>query len=174
MMFLQSASGDTYEVTFEQLKHSNTLANIYEDADGDTITIPDMFNANVLSQFVQFIREADPVKAEQPAPGPVPVPAPAQAPVNTAPPPPPPPKPPIIVPSWMEALDKDDLVTLLKFGDFLNADLFIDTLARAFANKFINGKSAQQIRDALGIKNDYTPEEEAIVRKENETTFLYA
>lgn len=58
----------------------------------------------------------------------------------------------------------------LQAADFLAIEDLLDLGCSAVADK-MRGKTPEEIRAALDIKNDYTPEEEAEVRRENAWAF---
>ena len=58
------------------------------------------------------------------------------------------------------------LFELIIAANFLDIKPLLDVTCKTVAN-MIKGKSPQDIRDTFGIKNDFTPEEEEQVRKEN-------
>jgi S-phase kinase-associated protein 1 len=70
---------------------------------------------------------------------------------------------------WQEAFIKVDvsmLFALVVAANYLEVKPMLILVCLAVAN-LIRGKSPQEIRDAFGIKNDLTPEEEERIRKEN-------
>lgn len=64
-------------------------------------------------------------------------------------------------------LDQAVLFELILAANYLEFKPLLDTCCRRVAN-MIKGKSPEEIRKQFGIKNDFTPEEEEKVRKENE------
>ncbi|KAH7663335.1 SKP1 component dimerization domain-containing protein [Dioscorea alata] len=70
--------------------------------------------------------------------------------------------------SWDEDFIKVDrmiLFELLQAASYLNINGLIDLCCQAVA-EMMKGKSPDEMRMILNIKNDYTPEEEEEVRKE--------
>uniref|UniRef100_A0A0E0Q3Z5 SKP1-like protein n=1 Tax=Oryza rufipogon TaxID=4529 RepID=A0A0E0Q3Z5_ORYRU len=67
---------------------------------------------------------------------------------------------------FMIDVDKNMLYGLLLASNFLNIKSLLDLCCQHTAN-LIKGKSPEQIRKEFGIKNDFTPEEEEEIRKEN-------
>lgn len=66
-----------------------------------------------------------------------------------------------------------DLVTLLeliKAADYLEINGLLDLTCHAVAD-MIKGKTPEEIRETFDIENDFTPEEEAKVRRENQWAF---
>lgn len=66
--------------------------------------------------------------------------------------------------------DTEHLCALITAANYLNIPSLMDLTAQAIADK-IKGKTPQQIREIFKIKNDFTPEEEEEVRKENAWAF---
>jgi S-phase kinase-associated protein 1 len=64
-------------------------------------------------------------------------------------------------------VDKDTLFELILAANFLDIKPLLDVTCKTVAN-MIKGKSPEEIRKTFNIKNDFTPEEEEKVRKENE------
>ena len=52
-------------------------------------------------------------------------------------------------------------------ANYLDIKPLLDLTCKTVAN-MIKGKTPEEIRKTFNIKNDFTPEEEEIVRKENE------
>jgi len=58
------------------------------------------------------------------------------------------------------------IVPIMRAADYLCAESLLNACAMCIADA-IRGKSAQEIREILGIENDFTPEEEAAIQQEN-------
>jgi len=67
-------------------------------------------------------------------------------------------------------VDKDTLYDLLLAANYLNVKPLLDLCCQKVAD-MIRGKTAEQIRQEFGIKNDFSPEEEEEIRKENPWAF---
>ena len=61
----------------------------------------------------------------------------------------------------------EDVCELMVVADYLNMRRLLDILCKTVADK-IAGKTTEEIRTEFNITNDYTPEEEEQVRRENE------
>jgi len=55
-------------------------------------------------------------------------------------------------------------------ANYLNINNILDLACQAVAN-MIKGKSPEEIRHTFNIMNDFTPEEEEDVRRENQWAF---
>ena len=64
-------------------------------------------------------------------------------------------------------VDQGTLFELILAANYLDIKGLLDVTCKTVAN-MIKGKSAEEIRKTFNIKNDFTPEEEEQVRKENE------
>lgn len=64
-------------------------------------------------------------------------------------------------------VDQGTLFELLLAANYLGIDGLLDAACKTVANQ-IKGKSAEEIRRTFNIQNDFTPEEEAEVRAENQ------
>lgn len=59
---------------------------------------------------------------------------------------------------------------MVQAANFLDIKSLLELACQAVAN-IIKGKTAEEIRQHFDIKNDFTPEEEEAIRKENSWTF---
>jgi S-phase kinase-associated protein 1 len=64
-------------------------------------------------------------------------------------------------------IDQETLFELILAANFLDIKPLLDLTCKTVAN-MIKGKSPEEIRKTFNIKNDFTPEEEEQIRKENE------
>ncbi|KAG2222421.1 hypothetical protein INT45_009433 [Circinella minor] len=67
---------------------------------------------------------------------------------------------------YME-VDQETLFDIILAANYLDIKPLLDVGCKTVAN-MIKGKSAEEIRRTFNITNDFTPEEEAQIRKENE------
>jgi len=65
------------------------------------------------------------------------------------------------------ACDNENLFDIIMAANYLEIKPLMHLACRSIAQR-IRGKSPEQIRELFGIENDFTPEEEEAVRKENE------
>ena len=59
------------------------------------------------------------------------------------------------------------LFELILAANYLAISPLLDLICKTVAN-MIKGKTPEQIREIFGIENDFTPEEEEVVRREND------
>lgn len=62
---------------------------------------------------------------------------------------------------------------LLQAANYLDIKALLDVGCKTVAN-MIKGKSPEEIRKTFNIQNDFTPEEEDVIRRENEWAEEYA
>ncbi|CAO3634278.1 unnamed protein product [Cunninghamella blakesleeana] len=67
---------------------------------------------------------------------------------------------------YME-VDQETLFDIILAANYLDIKTLLDVGCKTVAN-MIKGKTAEEIRKIFNIVNDFTPEEEAQIRKENE------
>uniref|UniRef100_N1QWV0 SKP1-like protein 11 n=1 Tax=Aegilops tauschii TaxID=37682 RepID=N1QWV0_AEGTA len=64
----------------------------------------------------------------------------------------------------------DDSYILAEAANFLNIKGLLDLTCQTVAD-MIKGKTPEEIRKTFNIKNDFTPEEEEEIRRENQWAF---
>ena len=64
-------------------------------------------------------------------------------------------------------VDQETLFELVLAANYLDIKSLLDLTCKTIAN-MIKGKTPEEIRKTFNIKNDFTPEEEEQIRKENE------
>ncbi|XP_010447075.1 PREDICTED: SKP1-like protein 11 [Camelina sativa] len=147
MIMLKSSDGQSFEVEEEVAIQSQTIAHMVEDDCAKT-EIP---LANVTSKTLALVMEyckkhhvdeANPIPEEK-------------------------------LKTWdkefMET-DQSTIFDLILAANYLNIASLLDLTCQTVAD-MITGKTPDQIRTHFNIKNDFTPEEEEEVRKENQWAF---
>ncbi|XP_004488769.1 SKP1-like protein 14 [Cicer arietinum] len=71
---------------------------------------------------------------------------------------------------FVKRMKSDDKLRLLQAASYLNMESFLQFMAKAIAAE-IENQSVEFVRDYFQIESDFTPEEEAELRKENEWAF---
>jgi len=67
-------------------------------------------------------------------------------------------------------VDKPTLFDLILAANYLNIQSLLDLTCQSVAD-MIKGKTPEQIRETFNIKNDFSPEEEEEIRKQNQWAF---
>ncbi|KAL5729022.1 suppressor of kinetochore protein mutant [Ranunculus cassubicifolius] len=67
-------------------------------------------------------------------------------------------------------IDQAVLFYLIMAANYLNVKGLLDLTCQTVAD-MIKGKTPEEIRKTFGIENDFTPEEEAELRRENQWAF---
>ncbi|CAN6351131.1 unnamed protein product [Urochloa humidicola] len=71
---------------------------------------------------------------------------------------------------FFEKMTKEALFDVILAANYLNAEELLDAAMSCAADR-ITGKTVTEIREFFGIENDFTPEEEQEIRKENPWAF---
>lgn len=141
------------EIPFAAAIMSNTIKNMLEDlgVENDGIPIPLNVNTEILMKVIEYCNyHTD---------NPVIVIETTETPVKTD----------DISPWDKEFVDVEQpkLFEMILAANFLDIKPLLDLTCKTVAN-MIKGKTPEEIRVTFNIKNDFTPEEEEKVRKENE------
>ena len=67
---------------------------------------------------------------------------------------------------FLNSMDMDLLFEVIKSANFLEIESLLDLTCAKVAT-MLKGKSVEEIRQTFGIENDFTPEEEEQIKKEN-------
>lgn len=140
---LSTADGQTVEVPVDIAIMFGTIGSMVEDttvvADGTPIPLPDI-SIDVLNKLIEWCTYHHGRKNTD----------------ETA--------------EWDTKFCELDQVILFKLilaVNYLDNKVLLDLLCLTIAN-MIKGKTPEEIRQTFNIKNDFTPEEEEEIRKENE------
>ena len=149
---LASSDAREFLVDFKVAQMSVTLKNMLEDLPEDDTPIPlPTIAGNILERVIRYCEHhkddapvedhADPLKPRVEITG--------------------------FDAEYIEGVDQATLFDMIIAANFLDIKPLLDLTCKTVAD-MISGKTPQEIRDTFGIKNDFTPEEEEMVRKENE------
>ncbi|KAK9996177.1 hypothetical protein SO802_020863 [Lithocarpus litseifolius] len=154
---LRSSDGEAFEVEEKVATESQTIKHMIEDDYGE-IPLPNV-KSNILTLVIEYCKKH--VEAANPVP-------------ETS------------YSSWTDKTDDDPLtaawdaefvkvdqntlIDLILAANYLNIKGLLDLTCKTVAD-MMRGKTPQEIRDVFHIKNDYTPEEEEEVRRENQWAF---
>jgi len=161
---LQSSDDHEFEVDFELIKKSVTLKNMLEDiGEGEDMPIPlPNITANILEKVIEYLehhkndpspndddenKEEKEEKEEKKDD-----------------------KRTDNIDEWDTNFMKVDQATIFELilaSNYLDIKPLLDLGCKTVAN-MIKGKTPEEIRKTFNIKNDFTPEEETAVRKDNE------
>ncbi|KAF7815535.1 SKP1-like protein 1A [Senna tora] len=145
---LLSSDGEAFVVGVDVVMQSQTLKHMVEDSCVDNgIPLPNVTGKS-LSKVIEYcnkhagVDKYDPVNEE--------------------------------LKSWdsdfVVNLDQPTLFDLIEASNYLDIKNLLDLTCKRVAD-MIRGKTPEEIRETFHIKNDYTPEEEEEVRRENEWAF---
>jgi S-phase kinase-associated protein 1 len=154
---LLSSDGKDYSVSLMVAKMSNTLKDLIEDAGIEVpIPVPNV-TARILEKVIAYceyhIEHPDPVEVE----------AENKEAENKEK------RSDDIIP-WDRDfcnVDQSTLFEMILAANYLNIQSMLDVTCKTVAN-MIKGKTPEEIRKTFNIENDFTPEEEEAIRKENE------
>ena len=148
---LISSDGQDFEVEVKVAQMSETIRNLIEDTGIDNaIPLPNV-TGKILAKVVEYCKH----HTEHPTP----VSEDKRDEKRTD----------DIIP-WDQDFCKVDQATLFELilaANYLDIKPLLDLTCKTVAN-MIKGKTPEEIRKTFNIKNDFTPEEEEQVRKENE------
>ena len=150
-IILQSSDRKIFEVECEITKISTVLANMDQcNGEGEPIPLPNV-NAAILKKVIQWATHH---KDDPPAP---------EDDENRE-------KRTDDIGPWDQEflkVDQGTLFELILAANYLDIKGLLDMTCKTVAN-MIKGKTPEEIRKTFNIKNDFSPEEEEQVRKENE------
>lgn len=154
MVTLMSSDHQPYEVTEEVAFMSETVKNTLEETGGEDTSVPlPNVTAKILSKVMEYCKfhVAAKSKTEEDKPS----------------------KTDEEISAWDKDFVKVDQATLFELilaANYLNIKSLLDLGCLTVAN-MIKGKTPEEIRKTFNIPNDFTPEEEEEVRRENQWAF---
>ncbi|XBH75225.1 SKP1-like protein 1 [Triticum dicoccoides] len=162
MITLKSSDGEEFEVEEAVAMESQTIRHMIEDDCADNgIPLPNV-NSKILSKVIEYCNkhvQAKPADGAAAAAGASDAAAPA-APAED-------------LKNWDAEFVKVDQATLFDLilaANYLNIKGLLDLTCQTVAD-MIKGKTPEEIRKTFNIKNDFTPEEEEEIRRENQWAF---
>ncbi|KAJ8637286.1 hypothetical protein MRB53_011553 [Persea americana] len=152
VVVLMSMEGERFEVEDYVARESKIISNMMEDdCANNVIPVPDV-KASILSKMIEWCKKHAQMKEDDNNSN-------KEKEKELS--------------SWDKEfvdLDTDTLYYLLVAANYLDIKGLLDLLCQRAAD-MIKGKSPEQIREIFNIKNDFTPEEEEAIRKENSWAF---
>ncbi|XP_044970855.1 SKP1-like protein 1 isoform X2 [Hordeum vulgare subsp. vulgare] len=162
---LKSSDGGEFDVDKTVAMESVTLRHMIEDECADNaIPLPNV-NSKILSRVIEYCKQhvqARPKPADSTAADASSSFALAAAPAPT-----------VDMKNWDAEFIKVDQATLYDLilaANYLDIKGLLDLTCQTVAD-MIKGKTPEEIRKTFNIENDFTPEEEAEIRKENQWAF---
>ncbi|KQJ99541.1 SKP1-like protein 1 [Brachypodium distachyon] len=153
MILLRSSDGKEFEVEEAVAKESRTILHMIEDDCADNgIPLPNV-DAKILTKVIEYCKKhaaaADPSAADSNST--------AAADLKE-------------FDADFVKVDQAVLFDLILAANYLDIKGLLDLTCQTVAD-MIKGKTVEEIRTKFNIKNDFTPEEEAEIRKENQWAF---
>ncbi|PIA44417.1 hypothetical protein AQUCO_01700187v1 [Aquilegia coerulea] len=147
MVTLNSSDGESFEVEETVILQSQTIKHMIEDECADNgIPLPNV-TAKILAKVIEYCKkhvEVDGQSTEEEE-----------------------------LKNWdadFVKVDQATLFDLILAANYLNIKSLLDLTCQTVAD-MIKGKTPEEIRKTFNIKNDFTPEEEEEVRRENQWAF---
>ncbi|XP_071691418.1 SKP1-like protein 1A [Rutidosis leptorrhynchoides] len=146
---LKSSDGETFEVEEAVALQSQTIKHMIEDDCADTIIPVPNVTSNILSKVIEYCkRHAESSKNDDKE---------AETELKA-------------FDAGFVEVDQQTLFDLILAANYLDIKSLLDLTCQTVAD-MIKGKSPEEIRKTFNIKNDFTPEEEEEVRRENAWAF---
>ena len=163
MLTLRSCDGEEFEVEEIVAMESQTIKHMIEDDCADSgIPLPNV-SSRILSRVIEYCRKHVQARGAAPADGPA-APEPAAGVSKAAE------EELKSFDSEFVKVDQATLFDLILAANYLNIKGLLDLTCQTVAD-MIKGKTPEEIRKTFNIKNDFTPEEEEEVRRENQWAF---
>ncbi|ESQ30590.1 hypothetical protein EUTSA_v10012168mg [Eutrema salsugineum] len=145
---LKSSDGETFEVEEAVALQSQTVAHMVEDdCVGDGIPLPNV-TSHILTKVIEYCKKHVVVDGDNGSSA--------------------------ELKNWdaefMKNMDQPTLFHVILAANCLNIKSLLDLACQTVAD-LITGKTPQEIRTMFNIENDFTPEEEAEILRENQWAF---
>ncbi|XP_073142588.1 SKP1-like protein 1A [Henckelia pumila] len=158
LIVLKSSDGETFEVEELVALESQTIKHMIEDNCADTtIPLPNV-TSRILAKVIEYCKKHVEAASKATADG-------GMCSDNK------------VVDDELKAFDTEfvkvdqgTLFDLILAANYLNIKSLLDLTCQTVAD-MIKGKTPEEIRKTFNIKNDFTPEEEEEVRRENAWAF---
>nr|XP_043638988.1 SKP1-like protein 1B [Erigeron canadensis] len=148
-LVLKSSDGETFEVDEAVALQSQTIKHMVEDDCADNaIPLPNV-TSQILSKVIEYCKKHVENKADEDKP--------ADDDLKS-------------FDAEFVKVDQGTLFDLILAANYLNIKSLLDLTCQTVAD-MIKGKTPEEIRKTFNIKNDFTPEEEEEVRRENAWAF---
>ncbi|XP_031132340.1 SKP1-like protein 1A [Ipomoea triloba] len=149
MILLKSADGETFEVMEAVALESQTIKHMIEDDCADTVIPLPNVTSKILAKVIEYCRRhVDAAKSDDKA---------NEDDLKA-------------FDAEFVKVDQSTLFDLILAANYLNIKNLLDLTCQTVAD-MIKGKTPEEIRKTFNIKNDFTPEEEEEVRRENAWAF---
>jgi len=151
MITLRSSDGEEFEIEENVAKESQTIKHMIEDDCAESVIPLPNVNSKILSKVIEYSKkhvESSSSKSDE----------------KTAD---------EELKAWdadFVKVDQPTLFDLILAANYLNIKSLLDLTCQTVAD-MIKGKTPEEIRKTFNIKNDFTPEEEEEVRRENQWAF---
>ena len=146
-VILMSSDSEKFEVEQEVAFKSETIKNMIEDTGTDAaIPLPNV-SSKILAKVIEYCKFHTEAKAKETSEDDA---------KNFD--------------TEFVKVDQATLFELILAANYLNIKTLLDLTCMTVAN-MIKGKTPEEIRKTFNIKNDFTPEEEEEVRRENQWAF---
>ncbi|KAK9813982.1 hypothetical protein WJX73_007845 [Symbiochloris irregularis] len=150
---LNSSDDQSFEVDKEVAYQSETVKNMIEDLNDETTNVPlPNVSGRILAKVIEYCKYHADVKAKDGE-----KPAKSEDDVKN-------------FDTEFVKVDQGTLFELILAANYLNIKNLLDLTCLTVAN-MIKGKTPEEIRKTFNIENDFTPEEEEEVRRENQWAF---
>ncbi|KAK3037149.1 hypothetical protein RJ639_031036 [Escallonia herrerae] len=146
---LKSLDGESFEVDQTVALESQTIKHMVEDDCADSVIPLPNVTSKILAKVIEYCKmHVEPLKPDDRAAA-------------------------DDLKSWdaeFVKVDQPTLFDLILAANYLNIKSLLDLTCQTVAD-MIKGKTPEEIRKTFNIKNDFTPEEEEEVRRENQWAF---
>ncbi|XP_031127190.1 SKP1-like protein 1A [Ipomoea triloba] len=150
MIVLKSSDGETFEVEEAVALESQTIKHMIEDDCADTVIPLPNVTSKILAKVIEYCkRHVEAAAKTEDKPG--------DDDLKT-------------FDADFVKVDQATLFDLILAANYLNIKSLLDLTCQTVAD-MIKGKTPEEIRKTFNIKNDFTPEEEEEVRRENAWAF---